>query len=77
MEATGGFSFSWSAFTYKLWQQKLRLLVVKMDVASVLKPGVPIRVVKRHCGEQQKTVKDREGPLNVWGKGVCAEANSA
>lgn len=27
-------------------QQKVRLPVVKMDVASVPKPGVPIRVVK-------------------------------
>lgn len=46
--------------------------VVKMNVASFLKPGVPVRVVKGTL-ENNKNSKDRQGPLNVWGKGSSAE----
>lgn len=55
---SGSGSHIWPLFTYKLWQQKVRQPVVKIDVASVLKPDASIRRVKKQdYGEPQKTVR--------------------
>lgn len=66
--ATG--SFSWSAFTHKLQRQKVRLPVVKMGVASVLQPGVPVKVVKGTVESSRKQEGQRRSCECVGKRGV-------
>jgi len=63
--ATGAFSFSRSAFTYRLRQQKVGLPAVEVDVSSVLKPAL-LSEQCGGCGEQQR----RAGLEEVlWARG--------